>query len=441
MKRFKSSTDETSSQVNSSQKIELKEFRLPNGLQCYMFKDNFNPIINLSIGYKVGSKDETPSKRGLAHFFEHMMFQGSENVKKNEHFEYVMKSGGVCNAFTMYDGTVYYDVMPSNNLETALWLESDRMNSLNISEENMANQKSVVIEEKKQVTENVPYGTTNKNIFKLVFKDSGYEIPIIGEEDDINSFTVEEAKEFHGKYYSPGNAVLIVSGDIEYDNAEKLITKYFSGISKENNFKREKNVISEMTEDISMEVFENVKLPVLNLCYQIPGSGSKENYPLDYLVEIMASGKSSRLYKKLVYDQKLVKSIRIYPLTLQDAGVLIIKAMINPGSDIELVENEIYKELGLFASTGITDEEFEKVRNMIEFQFTIKHQKIDNIALESIINYLYHKDVNRINHEVENYLAVTKQDVQKSVENFILNKKRLKLTYLPEEYKILKNQN
>lgn len=434
MKRFKSSAGETSTRVNSSQKIELKEFRLANGLQCYLYKDNFNPIINLSIGYKVGSKDEVPNKRGLAHFFEHMMFQGSENVKKNEHFENIIKSGGMCNAFTMFDGTVYYDVLPSSNLETGLWLESDRMNSLNITEENMANQKSVVIEEKNQVTENVPYGTTNQNIFKKVFKGSGYEIPIIGEVDDINSFTVEEAKDFHNKYYSPGNAVLMLSGDIDYDHAEKLISKYFSGISKENKIHRDKNEFNEMTEDSSMEVYENVQLPVLNLCYLIPGSGSMESYPLNYLVEIMASGKSSRLYKKLVYDKKLVKSIRIYPLTLEDAGVLIVKAMINPGADINEVEKEIYHELELFASNGITDEEFEKVRNMIEFEFTAKLQKIDNIALETIVNYLYHKDVSRINTEINKYLNVTKQDVQNIVKNFILNKKRFKLSYLPEKF-------
>lgn len=435
MKRFKSSTGGNSTLVKSSQKIDLKEFKLPNGLQCYLYKDNFNPIINLSIGYKVGSKDEVPNKRGLAHFFEHMMFQGSENVKKNEHFENVLKSGGVCNAFTMFDGTIYYDVMPSNNLETTLWLESDRMISLNITEENMANQKKVVIEEKKQVTENVSYGTTNENIFKNVFKDSGYEIPIIGEADDINSFTVEEAKKFHEKYYSPGNAVLMISGDIDYDNAEKLVTKYFSGIFKNNNIQRKKNVINEMTEDISMEVYDNVQLPVLNLCYLIPETGSMENYPLDYLIEIMASGKSSRLYRKLVYEQKLVKSVKMFPITLEDAGVLIIKTMINPGTDVNEVEKVIYNELGLFASNGITDEEFEKVRNMIEFQFTAKYQKIENVSLETLLNYLYHKDVDRINNEVENYLAVTKQDVQNSVENLILNKKRFKLTYLPEKLK------
>lgn len=435
MKRFKSSTGGNSTLVKSSQKIDLKEFKLPNGLQCYLYKDNFNPIINLSIGYKVGSKDEVPNKRGLAHFFEHMMFQGSENVKKNEHFENVLKSGGVCNAFTMFDGTIYYDVMPSNNLETTLWLESDRMISLNITEENMANQKKVVIEEKKQVTENVSYGTTNENIFKNVFKDSGYEIPIIGEADDINSFTVEEAKNFHEKYYSPGNAVLMISGDIDYDNAEKLVTKYFSGIFKNNNIQRKKNVINEMTEDISMEVYDNVQLPVLNLCYLIPETGSMENYPLDYLIEIMASGKSSRLYRKLVYEQKLVKSVKMYPITLEDAGVLIIKTMINPGTDVNEVEKVIYNELGLFASNGITDEEFEKVRNMIEFQFTAKYQKIENVSLETLLNYLYHKDVDRINNEVENYLAVTKQDVQNSVENLILRKKRFKLTYLPEKLK------
>ena len=173
--------------------IEFREFELKNGLHCILHKDNKLPVVNFTLGYKVGSKDELPGKKGIAHLFEHLMFQGSKNVGKNEHFGHLMKSGGTCNAFTMQDATIYYDNIPSNNIETALWLESDRMLSLNLNEENLLNQKKVVIEEKKQIIDNSPYGTMFNNVFKYVFKGSGYESPIIGNEKDINSFSVKEA--------------------------------------------------------------------------------------------------------------------------------------------------------------------------------------------------------------------------------------------------------
>ncbi|MEO8666772.1 MAG: pitrilysin family protein, partial [Ignavibacteria bacterium] len=230
MKRYKTATGSNTDLLTPQKSIDFREFDLPNGLHCILYKDNKNPIVNVTVGYKVGSKDEDENKKGIAHLFEHMMFQGSDNIQKNEHFKYVMKSGGICNAFTMQDVTVYYDLMPSNNLEMSLWLESERMNSLNISEDNLLNQKNVVIEEKKQVHDNAPYGTTFKNVFANVFRGSGYESAIIGEIEDIQSFSVKEATDFHNSYYSPENSVLIVAGDIDYDTAEKLIRKYFADI-------------------------------------------------------------------------------------------------------------------------------------------------------------------------------------------------------------------
>lgn len=431
MNKYKTSQGSNTDTFISGKKIDFKEFELPNGLHCILYKDNINPIVNVTVGYKVGSKDEEANKKGIAHLFEHLMFQGSDNVKKNEHFQYVMKSGGVSNAFTMHDATVYFDMMPANNLEMALWLESDRMNSLNISEENLTNQKSVVIEEKKQVYDNAPYGSTFHKIFKNVFSDSNYESPVIGEIEDINSFTLEEAMNFHNTYYSPKNSVLMISGDFEYQDAENLINKYFRNINKDFNIERKKNHIKDIEKDIELEVYDNIQLPVLNICFQIPKSGEKENYAMEYLTEIIANNKSSRLYKKLVYEKQLVKSIKAIKYALEDRGILILKSMINPGVNIGEIKDEIFQIISELGENGCTDEEFEKIKNQIEFENTVKYLKVQNISIETIFNYIYFENVLRINTEIQNYLSVTKQDLKNTVNEFILNKNKLILTYLP----------
>lgn len=433
MKRFKTEKGINFEAFSPPKKINFKEFNLENGLHCILYKDNNNPIVAVTLGYKVGSKDEESDKKGIAHLFEHMMFQGSAHLDKNGHFLEVMRSGGVCNAFTMQDVTVYYEIMPSHNLEMSLWLESERMSSLNVSEENLTNQKNVVIEEKKQVYDNAPYGSTLENIFNNVFKGSNYEITVIGETKDIESFTVDEAKDFHDNYYSPENAVLVVAGDIEYDNAELLIRKYFSDIDKKNNKERKKNDVPVMKEDREIVIHDNVQLPVLNICFQIPKSGRKENYALEFFCEILANNKSSRLYKKLVYEEKSVRSIRAFMYVLEDGGVFIIKAMINPGIDPEKIKNEIFDSIRDMVDNGITDEEFMKIKNQIEFENTIKFLKLHNITVETVFNYFYFGDTGRINSEVDKYLSVTKDSVIEAVKEFILQNKKLTLIYLPKK--------
>ncbi len=436
MNRFKSASIKSPEDFTIGKKIEFKEFKLPNGLHCILYEDNKNPIVNLTIGYKVGSKDEEKNKKGIAHFFEHMMFQGSENVKKNEHFQYVIKSGGTCNAFTMQDATVYYDLMPSNNLETALWLESERMNSLDISEENLSNQKRVVIEEKMQRYDNAPYGSMFHNILKNVFKGSDYESPVIGETDDINSFTVKGTMDFHNNFYSPGNSVLTLAGDFEYGQAENLISKYFGGINKENCKKRKKNIIRELHSEIELTFHDNIQLPVINICYLIPKAGSSEDYIFEYFAEIIANNKSSRLYKKLVYEMKLLKSISCAKYMLEDGSVMIIRAMLNKDTDINEIKKMIFGEIEEFAANGCTDYEFQKIKNQLELYNTSRLSKIENISLMTVFNYLYYKDTDRINSEIYKYLEVTEQDVIDSVNKFVTGKNKLILSYLPKN-----NQN
>jgi predicted Zn-dependent peptidase len=412
-------------------KIEFIEYNLDNGLKIVLQRDRRLPLINLTLGYKVGSKDEQAGKKGIAHLFEHLMFQGSANIKKNEHFSIIQNTGGECNAYTNQDITVYYEKIPSNFLETALWLESDRMISLNLTEENLDNQKKVVIEEKHSRYDNAPYGTSFINILKHTLINSNYESATIGNEKDILAFTVEDAIGFHKKFYSPSNAVLILSGDFEYRQAKFQILKYFGSIKKPGVTERIPNIVNSLDNSDRLTFYDNVKLPVLYICYRIPKIGNQEDYTLEYFTNLMANNKSSILYKRLVYEKKLLNSLQVFKYQIEQAGILIFVAMLNEGTNLDNVENEIYTAIGEFYNDGFIDTDYEKIKNEIVYHITLNYSVLMNINLELLHNLFFHNDLNRINTKIDNYLAVKKEDVLKSVHDYLINKPKIVIQYLP----------
>lgn len=412
-------------------KIEFVEYNLDNGLKCILHKDNIFPVINLTIGYKVGSKDEPAGKKGIAHLFEHLMFQGSANVKKNEHFGIIQFAGGECNAFTNQDITVYYDKLPANFLETALWLESDRMIGLDLTEENLENQKNVVIEEKLSRYDNTPYGTSFPNILKNSFEKSNYEIATIGIENDIESFTVDEAVDFHSKFYSPSNAVLILSGDFEYKDAENFIYKYFGGIKKPGVTDRIQNIVPPLGESRKLKINDNVNLPALYICYRIPKIGNNIDYTLEYFTNIVSNNKSSILYNKLVYEKKLLNLVQIINHQIEDAGLLIFAAILNEGTDIDFIENEIESIIKQLYNNGIKDSEYEKIRNAVEYHITANFSNLMSVNFDFLNSWFYYKDLNRVNEKINKYLSVQKEDILEMIKDFILDKPKVVLQYLP----------
>ncbi|MGC8859507.1 MAG: M16 family metallopeptidase, partial [Ignavibacteria bacterium] len=325
------------------------------------------PIVNIAIGYEVGSRYEKPGQKGIAHLFEHMMFQGSKNVKKNQHFEIVQECGGYCNAFTHHDFTIYHTTVTSNHLETILWLESERMRWLDIDEINLENQKSVVIEEKLSRYDNVPYGTAMTNILSTVFKGTPYQTPVIGIKEDIENITVDVAQEFYDTYYTPCRAAIAISGDIDIDKCIEKIEKYFGDINK-------KRVdVEEFSFEVSCAEFEpkiikdNVSLAALYLAFPIPPAGSREEYIWEYFVNTIGNSKSSRLFKNLVYEKKYANSLFVLDYTLMKAGVMIIYALANQGVNLELIEKEIFAEINMLVNNGLTSKEYNTIKNKIEF--------------------------------------------------------------------------
>lgn len=412
--------------------IDFVEFKLGNGLQCILHRDTLKPIVNITVGYKVGSRDEALEKKGVAHLFEHLMFQGSKNIKKGGHFDYVQRAGGYCNAFTNQDMTVYYETLPSNHLPTGLWLEADRMSEIDLSEENLQNQKNVVIQEKLQNYDNAPYGMALINILKILYKNSSYETATIGNESDINSFLKSEAEAFHFKYYSPANSAIVISGDIDYSETLHLIEKYFGKIHKSTSVEREIKLPEIFSEDRRLKIYDNIKLPVLYFCYPIPEVGSKEDYTFEYFASIIANDKSSRLYRNLVYDRKIVKSVNAIKYQFQHAGIFIISAVAFPGSDLDYIEKEIINEIEDFVRDGIKDKEYQKIKNKLDFGFNAKLSTLQNINMDLFSNWFFFNDAGRVNHNLERYLSVTKDDVVNSVRQYLFGSPKLLLTYLPK---------
>jgi predicted Zn-dependent peptidase len=417
---------------NSFPGLKFTNFTLNNGLEVYLNKNCANPIVNITVGYKIGSKDEPEGKKGIAHLFEHLMFQGSENVKKMEHFGIVQECGGMANAYTMQDFTAYYDIVPSSHIETALWLESDRMISIDLSEENLENQKSVVIEEKKQRYDNEPYGTAIIKILENIFFNSGYSVSTIGIEEDIRSFKTQEAIEFHKTYYSPSNAVLIISGDIDYSKTEKIVEKYFGGIEKPAKIERKINRIEKYNKNEKITVNDNVSLKNIYLCWQTGLPGSSSEFAFDCFAEIFAGRKSSRLNIKYVRDEKIFKSISSALYQLQDSSVFITSGMLNPEIDENYAKSRLINEINSVLKEGISEQEFEKAKNLCFVSMLNKLSSIRSISFDSLYDYMYFGNPSEILKKLERLSNFRKEELVDSLKEYLRDDNYFELNYLPK---------
>jgi predicted Zn-dependent peptidase len=413
-------------------KIAIKEYKLGNGLKCIFYQNNKTPIVNIAVGYEVGSRYEKDGQKGIAHLFEHMMFQGSENVKKNQHFEIVQKCGGYCNAFTHNDFTIFHTRVTSNHLETILWLESERMNNLNIDETNLENQKNVVIEEKLSHYDNLPYGTAMSNILSNIFKGTPYQTPIIGIKEDIENITVDIAKEFYNTYYTPNRAAIAISGDIDVDKCIEKVEKYFGWINKKNSKVEELNFEVNCNKFKPKIVKDNVSLVALYLAFPIPPAGSREEYIWEYFVNSIANTKSSRLFKNLVYKKKYANSLFVLDYMLMKGGVMVINVLANQGIDIKLIEKEIFSEIDKLVNEGLTSKEFNTIRNKIEFTHLTKLYLVQYVNLSILTNWLMFRKPELINEEIEKYLSVTPDEILNAVKKYIRKECMFKLIYEPK---------
>jgi zinc protease len=422
----------TFSSLKTQSKIEFREYDLDNGLHIILHKDNTNPIVSVDIWYHVGAKDEENKRTGFAHLFEHMMFQGSKNVGKTQHFSYIQKAGGTLNGSTNQDRTNYFETVPSNQLELALWLESDRMSTLNVTQENFDNQREVVKEEKRQRYDNVPYGNRWENLYKRAFKGETYEWLPIGSMEDLNDADLAYAQDFYRKYYSPDNAVLIVSGDIEYDSAKALVEKYFSDLKPAKTTKKNYTPVSFNQGEIIDSVYENVQLPALYIGYKIPGATSDDIHAIEMLSSVLSDGKSSRLYQDIIYNKKMAKSIGTFVWDNELGGLFIFSCTGTKNTNLKDVEKEIGEEIEKVKTQNISETEMEKVHNGTESGFINSIQTTMGKAEQLAYYWTYFKNTNMINTHLDIYSHVTASDIQNAANKYLNKDNRVVLYYYPK---------
>ncbi len=410
--------------------IGFKKFTLQNGLRLIVHQDRSTPIVAVNVLYDVGAKDEHPDKTGFAHLFEHLMFGGSINIPKYD--APLQQVGGENNAFTNNDFTNYYITLPKQNIETAFWLESDRMLDLAFSPKSLDVQRNVVIEEFKQVFLNQPYGDAWLLLRPLVYKTHPYQWSTIGKEiSHIETASMNDVKAFYQKYYNPNNAILVVAGDIEANEIKELAEKWFGEIPKGEPSKRELTKEIEQTATRTLSVKRNVPVDAIYKAYHMCSRTDKDYHATDLLSDVLSNGESSRLYSKLVKEQKLFSELNAFISGDIDEGMFIISGKLMQNVSIEQAENAIHLELEKIKTDIITADELQKVKNKIESSLTFSEVNI----LTKAMNLAYYEllgDANNINKEVEHYEMVTVDDIRRIARELFRLENESTLYYLSE---------
>lgn len=472
-------------------KIEFVEYDLANGLHVILHEDHSTPIVAVTIMYHVGSKNERVGLTGFAHFFEHLMFEGTENIDRHQYDKYVEGAGGTLNANTTQDRTFYYEILPSNQLELGLWLESERLLHAKVENIGIETQREVVKEEKRQRVDNQPYGSLMYEIFRRAFKEHPYQWQPIGSMEDLDAAQEKDYVDFYRTFYVPHNATLSIAGDINLEQAKTWIAGYFGTIpngdkldiyrdkefltleqfqtkyaSQLKGRETSKDFIGDFERDLSTEefikkyfpnasekpkpipaptvkeglltaeirdtIYDNIQLPAIALAYRTPELNHADHYAVEMLSMILSDGNSSRLNKNLVEQQKALYAVS-FPYPLEDPGLAIMLAIPSMGGDLTELEKNVEAEIEKLQNELILDQEFEKLRNMIESSFIQSNSTMAGIAESLADYYTYKHSTNLINTELDKYMAVTKADIQRVAKTYFLKTNRVVLYYLPKE--------
>ncbi|MGN7985988.1 M16 family metallopeptidase [Pedobacter sp. 22226] len=412
--------------------VDFNRFTLANGLNVLVHEDATTPMAVLNILYDVGARDEDPEKTGFAHLFEHLMFGGSVNIPSYD--EPLQRVGGENNAFTSNDITNYYITLPAENIETAFWLESDRMLSLAFSEKSLDTQRNVVSEEFKQRYLNQPYGDVWLKLRPLAYKKHSYRWATIGKElSHIENATMEDVKAFFKKHYTPQNAILVVGGNVKTEEVKKLAEKWFEPIPAGEKYVRDLVQEEPQTEARQETVKANVPLNAIYMAFKMPGRLNQDYYAFDLLSDILSRGQSSRLYNSLLKEQQLFSDINAYISSSLDPGLFIVEGKLVEGITIEAAEKAIWAELDKLKAELVADAELTKVKNKVESVLVFSEMSL----LDKAMNLAYYEllgDAALLNQETEAFLKVTAEDIKRiSNETFSPNSSST-LYYLTEEH-------
>jgi zinc protease len=469
----------------SQQKINYVAYDLPNGLHVILHEEHTTPIVAVSVLYHVGSKNENPNRTGFAHFFEHLLFEGSANIGRGEYSELVEKNGGTLNANTSQDRTYYYEILPSNQLELGLWLESERMLHAKVDIKGIETQRSVVKEEKRQRVDNQPYGSMFTEIFSHVFTKHPYNWAPIGSMEHLDAAQEEDYVNFYKTFYVPSNATLSIAGDIDIAQTKKWIDQYFGSIPKgqainlyrdfinlsdeafkakyqlekskfdSKNFiaspqpEAKKIITSYLSKPCAIErtqkdsspivgqikdtIYDNIQLPGIFIGFKMPAQTHPDTYALEFLNEVLSGGSSSRINKEIVEKRELAQYAFSFNYGLEDAGIGIMAAIVPQEVALDTVLAAFDTQISKIKTELISEEEFQKVRNKFENDIASSNASIAGIAENLADNHVYYGDANRVNTLLDNYLKVTREDILRVAQTYLKQDARVVLYYLPKE--------
>jgi zinc protease len=422
--------------IASAQKVAFEEYDLENGLHVILHNDSSAPTVITSVMYHVGAKDETPDRTGFAHFFEHLLFEGTENIKRGEWMKTVTANGGVNNANTTEDRTYYYEVFPSNNLELGLWMEAERMLHPVINQIGVNTQNEVVKEEKRMRYDNSPYGQLIPQVKKNMFTNHPYRWTTIGSMDHLDAATLEEFQAFNKKFYIPNNAVLVVAGDFKKEQAKEWIQKYFGIIKKGTPITRATFTEEPITQTIKAQFEDpNIQIPMVVKAYRTPSMKTRDARVLDLISSILSDGKSSRLYKKIVDDKKMALQIGAFNYSQEDYGTYILYGLPLAPFSTQDITKEVDEEIVKLQTELISEKEFKKLQNKFENQFVNGIATIEGIADNLASYYLLYGDVHLINTEKDLYNSITREEIRDVAKKYLNPNQRLLLDYVPSKDK------
>ncbi len=399
----------------------IRALTLPNGLQACLVEDHQSPVVDVQVWYHVGSKNEVPGRTGFAHLFEHLMFEGTTNIGAEQFSDYVIRSGGVDNAYTTEDSTVFWETTPSSQLPVVLWLEADRMRNLDITETVFNNEKEVVEEERRLRFDNPPYGTVVETLYQYAYTVHPYQHMTIGSMHDLDNAKVADIRDFYDTYYVPNNATLLIVGDLDSLETESMIRKYFGPL--ERGARLPANPIPQEPPQTAKRVVKldlNVALPAFVEGYHMPADGTPDAYPLRLASNILSEGESSRIYRRLVYDKQIALEAQSSGNFTEDPNLFFVFAVMNQGRAPAEGEAEVEAELTRLKTQPVSNDELQKAKNQILRDFILSRQTVKTLADEMGYAAVILNDANLVNTEPARFLAVTPADIQRVAQKYFV---------------------
>ena len=420
--------------TTNAQKVEFEEYDLDNGMHVILHKDISAPVVVTSVMYHVGAKDEQPGRTGMAHFFEHLLFEGTNNIKKGEWNKIVSSNGGRNNANTTDDRTYYYEIFPSNKLELGLWMESERLLHPIIKQGGVDTQNEVVKEEKRLRIDNQPYSRFLEYVKVNMFKKHPYKGTTIGKMEDLDAATLEEFLAFNKKFYVPNNATLVVAGDIDFATTKKMVQDYFGPIPRGAEISKDFPMEDPITTAMTAKGYDpNIQIPAIMAAYRTPSMKTRDSRVLDMISSYLSTGRSSVLYKKLVDDKKMALQAGAINASQEDYGTYILFGLPQGETKLEDIIKEIDEEIVKMQTELISERNFQKLQNQFENNFVTSNSSVEGIA-NSLARYnVLYGDTNLINSEIDIFRSITREEIQAVAKKYLNPNQRLILKYLPEE--------